>query len=164
MARTIAEIQQSMIDGIQADPVLAPVATSTSKTALWKLWTRVVATCAWTVEVLFDTFKAEVNEVVATLKPHTERWYAAKALAFQYGYSLALDSDVYDNSALTETQIDNSQIVKYAAVTPVDKKLRIKVAKETGDLAPLTAPELAACASARCSMAASSRARSRPPR
>jgi hypothetical protein len=146
MARTIAEIQQSMIDDIQADPVLAPVSTSTSKTALWRLWTRIVAVCAWTVEVLFDTFKSEVNEVVATLKPHTERWYASKARAFQYGYSLALDSDVYDNSALTETQIDDSQIVKYAAVTPVDKKLRIKVAKETGDLAPLTAPELAAFA------------------
>lgn len=146
MARTITEIQQSMIDGIQADPVLSLVCTSTSKVALWRLWTRIVATCAWAIEVLHDTFKAEVNEVVAALKPHTERWYASKAKAFQYGYSLPLDSDVYDNSALTEAQIDDSLIVRYAAVTPVDKKLRVKVAKETGDLAPLTAPELAAFA------------------
>jgi hypothetical protein len=144
MARTIDEIQQSIITEVQADTTLAPVATSTSKTALWRLWTRIVAVAAWTVEVLFDTLKAEVNELLAVLKPHTLKWYATKAKAFQYGYSLPADTDVYDNTGLTETQISDSQIVKYVAVVEQTKNLRLKVAKLATDLAPLTAPELTA--------------------
>jgi hypothetical protein len=144
MARTIDEIQVSMITEVQSDPVLAPVATSTSKTALWRLWTRIVATCAWTVEVLFDTLKAEVNELLDVLKPHSLRWYATKARAFQYGYTLPIDSDKYDNTGLTETQISNSLIVKYAAVTELTKGLRMKVAKLGTDLEPLAAGELTA--------------------
>jgi hypothetical protein len=144
MARTIAEIQQAMLDEIVADPVLAPVTTNTSRTAIFRLFTRIVATCAWTVEVLFDTLKTEINEIIALLKPHTLRWYQNKALNFQYGYSLTVDSDNYDNSLLTEEQIEASKIVKYAAVTEgEDLRLRIKVAKEGTDLEPLTAPELA---------------------
>ncbi|NOS94529.1 MAG: nucleotidyltransferase [Cyclobacteriaceae bacterium] len=144
MARTIDEIQQSIITEVQADTTLAPVATSTSKTALWRLWTRVVAIAAWTVEVLFDTLKAEVNELLAVLKPHTLKWYATKAKAFQYGYSLPDDTDLYDNTGLTETQISDSQIVKYVAVVEQTKNLRLKVAKLATDLAPLSAPELTA--------------------
>jgi hypothetical protein len=144
MARTIDEIQASVIAEIQGDPVLAPVATSTSKTALWRLWTRIVATCAWTVEVLFDTLKAELNELLDLLKPHSPRWYATKAKAFQYGYSLPLESDKYDNSALTETQISDSQIVQYVAVVEQTKNLRLKVAKLGTDLEPLTVGELTA--------------------
>lgn len=144
MARTIDEIQASMITEVQGDPVLAPVATSTSKTALWRLWTRIVATCAWTVEVLFDTLKAEVKELLDVLKPHSLRWYATKARAFQYGYMLPIDSDKYDNTGLTETQISDSQIVKYVAVVEQVKNLRIKVAKLGTDLEPLNGAELTA--------------------
>jgi len=141
MARTIAEIQQAMIDAIQADPVLAPVSTSTSLTAIWRLWTRIVATAQYTVEVLFDTFKAEVNELLAVLKPHSLRWYANKAKQFQYGFNLALDSDTYDNTGFTQDQIDASMIVKYSAVTEAEGRLRIKVATENTDLAPLSSPQ-----------------------
>lgn len=146
MARTIDEIQQSMLAEIQADPVLSPVATSTSKTAIYRLFTRIVASCAWTVEVLFDTLKAEVNEILAALKPHTLRWYARKAAAFQYGYSLPIDSDTYDNTGVSEEDLEASLIVKYVAVTEgtVDNRLRVKVATETTDLTPLSAPQLEA--------------------
>lgn len=131
-----------MLDAIAADPVLSLVATNTSKVSLWRLTTRIAAFCAWTVEVLHDTFKGEVNDTIALLKPHTLRWYATIAKAFQYGYSLPPDTDTYDNSALTPDQIAASQIIKYVAVTEgLDKILRIKVAKQTTDLTPLTTPE-----------------------
>lgn len=135
-----------MIADVQADPVLAPAATSTSKTAFWRLWTRIVAAAAWSVEVLFDTHKQEINEVVTALKPHSLKWYATKARAFQFGYALPPDTDVYDNSLLTEAQIEASQIVKYVAVVEQDKTLRVKVAKLATDLLPLTGPELASFA------------------
>jgi hypothetical protein len=146
MARSISQIQQIMLDAIAADEVLAPVATSTSKVAIFRLFTRIVASCIWTIEVLFDTLKQELNDLLATLKPHTLRWYARKAEAFQYGSSLPIDSDVYDNSLLTEDQINDSLIIKYVAVTEslVNGKivLRIKVATESDDLEPLTTPQL----------------------
>jgi hypothetical protein len=145
MARTIDEIQTNMLNAIGLDPVLSLVATSTSKVAIYRLFTRIVATAIWTVEVLFDTLKAELNELLAALKPHSLRWYANKAKDFQYGYSLPIDTDVYDNSALTEDEIDDSKIVKYSAVTEGDDgKLRIKVAKEGADLEPLAGGELTA--------------------
>lgn len=135
-----------MIDAIAADPVLSPVATSTSKVAIFRLFTRIVASCAWTVEILFDTLKTEVNDLLAALKPHTLRWYAKKAAAFQYGCELAVDSDVYDNTLLTEEQVDATLIVKYVAVTEGNKLLRVKVATEDTDLEPLTEPQLEAFA------------------
>lgn len=145
MARTIAEIQQAMLDEIAGDATLSTVATSTSKVAIYRLFTRIVATCAWTVEVLFDTVKQEVNELIAQLKPHSLRWYANKAKDFQYGYTLPIDADRYDNTLLSDDVIDAAKIVKYSAVTEgEDGKLRIKVAKEVVDLAPLSAGELSA--------------------
>lgn len=145
MARTIAEIQQAMLDEIAADAVLSGVATNSSKMAIYRLWTRIVASVAWTIEVLFDTLKAELNELLAVLKPHSLRWYAQKAKDFQYGYELPIDTDKYDNTGLTDDEIEESQIVKYSAVTEgEDSKLRIKVAKEADDLEPLDAPELEA--------------------
>jgi len=144
MARSIGEIQQEMTEAIRHDPVLSGAATSTSKTALWRLWTRIAATCAWTVEVLMDTFVQEVNEKVAALKPHSLRWYAAKAEAFQYGRALALDSDTYDNTNVPEETAESERIVKYAAVTERDAQLAVKVAKQSDDLMPLSEAELTA--------------------
>jgi hypothetical protein len=145
MARTIDEIQLSMLTAIAADATLSPVATSTSKVAIFRLFTRIVAVAIWTVEVLFDTLKVELNELLALLKPHSLRWYANKAKDFQYGYSLPIDTDKYDNTLLTEEEIEDSKIVKYSAVTEGDDgKLRIKVAKEAADLEPLAGGELAA--------------------
>jgi len=133
-----------MVDAIQSDAVLAPVATNTSKTARWRLWTRIVATCAWSVEVLFDTLKAEINEIIANLKPHSLRWYANKAKDFQYGFNLIVDSDTYDNTGISDEDIEESKVVKYSAVTEAfDGSLRIKIAGEDGDdLAPISGPQL----------------------
>jgi hypothetical protein len=97
----------------------------------------------WSLETLFDLHKADINETIAAMKPHTLRWYSEKSKAFQYGYSLPSDIDVYDNTALTEAQIVASKVVDYAAVVEQDRGLRIKVAKDNGsDLEPITAAEL----------------------
>ena len=145
MARTIATIQQSLIDQVQADPTLSAELTSASKVAIWRLWCFVVAVCQWTVENLQDVFKSDVNATIATLKPHSPKWYAQKALAFQYGYDLPADSDVYDNTGLTDDQIATSKVISYVAVVEQAKFLRIKVATiSNGDLAQLSNPKLTA--------------------
>jgi hypothetical protein len=145
VARTIEQIQQQIIDRIKATPVLAAVLTSTSAVAIWYLWTYVIATVIWTLEVEQDLHKAEVTEIIDKKDPHHTRWYAEIAKKFQYGYQLPADDVKYDNSGLTDEQISNSMIISYCAVVEQDKGLRIKVARlVNGDLAPLDANQLSA--------------------
>jgi hypothetical protein len=146
MPRTIAEIQAEIIAQVQAETLLADL-NSASVSAIWRLWTYIVATAIWTLEVLFYQHLSDVNNLLAALKPHTLRWYAAKAKAFQFGYALALDTDLYDNAAFTPTQIAASKIVMYSAAVDNTGGLTLKVAKTVGNLpTPLSASEYAAFA------------------
>lgn len=138
MARSIVEIQQSIIDAKNADPTLAQL-NSSSRAAIWLLWTWVVATCMWVTENLFDSHKAEVADIINNQAPHSAQWYAYMAKRFQLGYALPDGSDTYE-------VIDTSaQIVAFAAVVELSNRLRIKVAKLVGGvLTPLTNDELVA--------------------
>lgn len=94
-----------------------------SKVSVENIFFYIMATCCWTLESLFDNHKAEVDAIIENILPHRPKWYADKALKFQYGCDLLLDADVYG-------QIDESKkIVKYATASEMDGKLVIKVAK-----------------------------------
>jgi hypothetical protein len=139
MARTITEIQNLIIQDIQNNEILSNKITSKSKTAIWRLWTYIVATAIWTLEKLFDIHKSEVETIINSKSPHRLLWYKNKALSFQYGYSLLSDSDIY------EIEDDDAKIIKYAAATEIEGILRIKVAKEnSGLLAELSSEEITA--------------------
>lgn len=143
MARTITEIQNEIIVQVQGNATLAPLLTSTSRVAIWRLNTYVVAVCIWTLETLFDIHVADVNETISKLKPHSLRWYAEKAKAFQFGYNLVDDADYYDNTGIDPALIETSKVVDYAAVIEQERGLRIKVAKDNGtDLQALSNTEL----------------------
>jgi hypothetical protein len=154
MARTT----QQIFDEIQAEALsLAQAAgntaminmlANTSKVAIWKLLFYAVAFTVNVLESIFDLFKADMDDMIKQLKPHSPRWYAEKAKSFQYGMTLIQESDQYDNTALTQSQIDATKIVTQAAVVEqndsVNRGIRIKVAKTAGaDLTALTAGELA---------------------
>jgi hypothetical protein len=138
MARTIAQIQQSIIDAKNTDSTLAGL-TSASQVAIWLLWTWVVATCQWTLENLFDIHKAEVDAILSTQRPHTLQWYVTKAKAFQLGDTLLAKSDVY------YPVVAANLIVANAAAIELVGMIRIKAAKLVSSvLAPLSGPELTA--------------------
>lgn len=144
MARSIVEIQAEMLKAISTNEVLSTQLTSTSKVAVYRLFTFVAASSVWILENLFDTHKKEVQDIIESKFPHRPSWYRSKALDFQYGYDLIEDSDKYDNSLLTAEQIEASKIVKYSAVTKNGGQLLIKIASENGGvLAPITAPQKA---------------------
>jgi hypothetical protein len=104
-----------------------------------------VAVCAYLLNSLFDLFKADVDETISAMKPHSLRWYALKAKAFQYGFSLVADADYYNNTGIDADVVAASKIVSNVAVTEQTRGLRIKVAKlVSSDLAPLGTTELAA--------------------
>lgn len=136
MARTIAEIQSSIIAAKTADVTLSGL-TSTSQTAIWLLWTWVVATTQWTLEQLFDAHKNEVNGVISLQKPHTLQWYVTKAKEFQKGFTLPADTDVYEIVPPIDPAV---LIVAYAAAVELTGLVRIKAAKaDSGSLAKLGA-------------------------
>ncbi|WP_336834419.1 hypothetical protein [Sphingobacterium siyangense] len=147
MARTISQIQDEIKTAIQARSELADL-TSTSKSAIWLAMTYAIAFVVFTVESLFDLHKSEVENTLSLLKPHTQRWYREKAKLFQYGYSLVTDTDVYDNSSLTDQQVEDSKIIKYCAVNEAteESRLIVKIATSgsTGDLEPIGPNELIA--------------------
>jgi hypothetical protein len=143
MARTIAQIQAGIIAAINSDPVIGTTGThplnSDSSVAIWKAWTNNIATAQWALENLFDAHKSEVAAIIAAQTPHTLQWYVTMAKAFQWGYTLPADTDVY---AVTDTA---AQIVSFAAVVERLPFLRIKVAQLSGSvLTPLTSPQLTA--------------------
>ena len=140
MARTIQEIQQEILQAKEAEPHLSNL-NSTSKVAVWRLWVYITAFVIHTLEKIFDQHKKEVSEALSQLKPHTPRWYRNKALAFQYGFNLRSETDLFDNTGRTEDEIHNSKIVKYSAVTEAETESRliVKIATEQGgELQPIS--------------------------
>jgi len=150
MAKTVKEIQDIIIASVQADTTLSTRLTSTSATAIWRLTTYAMAFCWAMLENIFDTLVIEINDLLSRLKPHTLRWYVEKLKNFQYGYSLPADTDVYDNTGLTDAVVAASKIIQYAAGARQRRTngrlfLRLKVAKlVAGDLGALAGAEIAA--------------------
>ena len=140
MARTIEEIKEEILRAKEQEASLDAL-NSTSKTAIWRLWMYITAFAIWILEKLFDTHKSEVTEMLRQLKSHTARWYRNKALAFQYGFDLLTDSDVFNNAGASDEDIEKSKIIKYSAVTEAveESRLIVKIATEQGgNLQPIT--------------------------
>lgn len=149
MARSINEIFTDKMNKLAADATLGPLLTSKSKVAVYRLILYLSAVQDWTLENLHDIFKREVAETIANMKPHSLQWYAVKAKAFQYGYNLVAETDYYDNTGISDDDIEDSKVVDYAAVVEqeIDSRLRlrVKVATDNGvDLGPLNADQLTA--------------------
>lgn len=140
MAQTIAQIQQEIIDTIQADTVLAPQLSSPSKTAIWRLISYVAAVASWLNQNLFDKHIIEVDDKLAKGQKGNLYWLSEKAKAFQYGYELIPFTDSY---AVVD---DDAKIIAQCSVTEnLDGRLVMKVAKlVNGNLAKLSDAEFIA--------------------
>jgi len=114
MARTIAEIQNEIIleKGRQAS---LEGLTNESKSAVWRLWTYIVATAIWAHEQI-----VERNALIS--RPHTLEWYKAQALSFLHGRELFFEDGFFkfDTIGLNDQEIEEARIVKYCAVSEVD--------------------------------------------
>ena len=148
MAREIKDIKEEMTNQFLQNETIQSIYgvndSSTfdeqfSKVSIESILFTIIATSIWTLEKLFDLHKKEVTDYIAQMKPHSLRWYANKAKAFQLGDDLAEDEDFYDNTGKTEEEIAGSRIIAHSAVVEQDRYLRVKVAKIVGDdLGPLS--------------------------
>ncbi|MEN2400596.1 hypothetical protein GKZ90_0012465 [Flavobacterium sp. MC2016-06] len=124
MARTIAEIQNEILDEKKKYSSLDNL-TSDSKTSIWGLWTNIVATAVWVHEKI-------VEKNASVSRPHTLNWYREQALNFHYGTPSDSESSngmslvwkdgsyQFDTTDLSETQIEESKIIKHCAVSEID--------------------------------------------
>jgi hypothetical protein len=136
MARSINDIMNSMLSVKDSYTELSGLSGSIS--SIWRKILYIVASAIWILENLFDSHRQEVTGIIATMRPHSLRWYAEMARKFQYGFNLLPDSEEFDNEGKTGDEIEASKIVAYAAVDKVEGKLLVKVAKDAGDsLTPL---------------------------
>ena len=83
MARTVNEIQAAIIADVQADSTLSGL-TSTSKRAIWRVWTFIVAVAIAVLEQLMDKFKSDNETIVSLAPPQTTAWLSDKIFKFQY--------------------------------------------------------------------------------
>ncbi|AZB17569.1 nucleotidyltransferase [Chryseobacterium indologenes] len=138
--RTIDEIYNSLLERKAIYPDLDAL-DSPSKASIWSNMLYVFAFSIWTHEQIFGEHKQEISQLINAEKSHTPRWYRTMALAFQYGFPLLIDSDQFNNTGHTETQVLSSKIIKYCAVTEAvnESRLIIKIATESGGiLQPIT--------------------------
>jgi hypothetical protein len=141
MARTIAQIQAQIVATKQAQPELAGL-TSTSKRAIWNLWTFVIATCIGIFEQLLDSFLISVETQVNASAGASILWLQAKMFQFQYD---AITPQVVQliNTVPQYPVVDaTKQIITACSVTSdLSNQVTIKVAKSSPYVA-LTSTEL----------------------
>ena len=151
MARSIEQIKSSMAEAFMQDTNLATkygfevgadFNNTFSKVSIESLILYIIAASIWTLEKLFDTHTAEVTDYIATMKPHSLRWYVEKAKAFMYGVPLINGTDQHNTEGMTDEQINQAKIVTFAACTEANATLYLTLAK--AGPAPLTTDEKAA--------------------
>ena len=127
MARTVAQIKQSMLDAKNSDPTLSAL-TSTSQTAKWNLYYFIVASCIAIFEQLQDLFKSDLETIAATAAPSTPQWTRNKVLKFQTGDVAELNTTTF---VIEYPTINTAKQIlsRCAVITAPNRTVLIKVAK-----------------------------------
>lgn len=127
MARTKDEIFQFLLDKKNADEVLSLLLTSNSKASLYQALFALYADVTGDLELTFDDFQDELEDILESKQVHTDLWWQRTSLAFQLGDPLT----IFDNGNLGyEVEDTDKQIIKRAAVVTGDLgSIDLKVAK-----------------------------------
>ena len=75
MARTIAQVQSSIIADMANYPELAPLLANTSKRSIWYLFIYVISASIVIFEQILDTFKSNVESDIAKAASSTSAWF-----------------------------------------------------------------------------------------
>lgn len=141
MARTLDEWKATVLAKKAEYPALDEL-SSTSATAIWRLFCDIIAWAAFLLDQLFDTHKAEVSALAEASIAGNAAWLRAQILAFELGNTTLSVSA--DRRAIYLTNLgDEAKIVKYVAIQDQRGKALIKVAKQVDGLpAPLSNAEI----------------------
>lgn len=126
MARTIAEIKDSMTTDLMRNPDVARAygfetgaafSSHFSKVSVESLLFYIVACAVWVLENLFDQHRRDVEQRIEAIIPHRPKWYRDKVLGFMKNKTLVPDTDHYDTSGMSDGDIEAARVVKYAATS-----------------------------------------------
>lgn len=152
MARSIKEIKNDMGEQYINNPNIRELYGISGNVTFEKVFSSVsvesilfyiFATVAYTIEVLFDQLKIDVDQKIAQGTIATIPWYHKIAMDFQYGDELVFDD--ITQSYMYEIVDSSKRIIKYAAVRDLGNGVEILVSKEKdGTPQILTTTELTA--------------------
>lgn len=136
MARSIQVIAQSMLEAKAADTNLSGL-TSTSQTAIWRLWIFIVAACINIFEQLQDSFKIDLENISLGSIAGTPQWVRQKTFEFQYSATVPQVVSIVDN-VLQYPLIDDTLkvVTRCSVLTGVSNTVSVKVAKATSSTDP----------------------------
>ncbi|MBR4326272.1 MAG: hypothetical protein IKP73_12175 [Bacteroidales bacterium] len=167
MARTVDEIKTTMEESWMSSDALKALykweldedgrppefSETYSKASLENILLYIVAYCAYVIERLMDTVKAEIEDEISTKVPGSLQWYVRKMKEFVYMPALSEDDRgkvVFNGNTgeytidpeLSESALNKARIVRHAVAIDnnVDGILQLKVAGEDAshNLIPLT--------------------------
>lgn len=142
MARSIDQIQQQILDDVAADTTLGPLLTSTSRRAIYRLWSYIQAVAINLLEQLMDIFTLYVENVAATAAPATPAWLQAQIFKFQYSSTNPQVIQFTDFAPGYPVVDETLRIVTRCSVnTTLSNSVEIKVAKSDTPES-LSTPEL----------------------
>ena len=139
MARSIAEIKQTMTNAFMADATVREryglsendtFDDSFSVVSIENILFYIVAACSHVLEVLFDQFKADVDEKISRAVVASVPWYYKIAKEFQYGDALVFNEATQQYSYPKENE--KKRLVKYVAVRDRGSSVEILASGETG--------------------------------
>lgn len=139
MARSIAEIKQTMTNAFMADSTIREryglsendtFDDSFSVVSIENILFYIVAACSHVLEVLFDQFKADVDEKISRAVVASVPWYYKIAKEFQYGDALVFNEATQQYSYPKEDE--KKRLVKYVAVRDRESSVEILASGETG--------------------------------
>lgn len=142
MARSIDTIQQAIITDVQADPVLngstanPPYTLSTSKRAIWRLWTRIFATACFLLESIIDTFKSDIEVTAAKAAAASALWVQDKMFQLQYDSVVPQIIQLIDTVAQYNPVDPSKRIITRCSVkTILSNNVLIKLAQQEPPIA-----------------------------
>ena len=139
MARKIKDIQQSIINSMNADPVLVNPSNpldptkinNTSQTARWLSWTFIIAVAISIFEQTLDILQSLFETTVKQETIGIADWIQTQIYKFQYSATIPQIIDIIDLIP-TYSIIDTTlQIITRCSVTPLgNKTVQVKVAQQ----------------------------------
>jgi hypothetical protein len=130
MARTIQQIQSQIIATKNAQPSLNGL-NSPSQTAIWNLWTYIMAVGIFIQEGLWDLFETNLEVQISNAPAWTDQWVQAQSFLFQYNATIPqivqLNNFVPSYKSVNVTD----QIISRASVTTLgNRDVSIKLATQ----------------------------------
>lgn len=125
MSRSISEIYEAITTAKDAETELNNLVpnqdnltnlrtslSTSSKTAVWRLFAYIIAVAIYIHEQLFNNYKEEIEAIVAAAPVGTLPWYKDQVLKYQFNDTLQYINERYQYSIYDESK----QIVKLCAV------------------------------------------------